>query len=731
MQVPQIRSFTFNRKFWMNERTVMMGRMFFLLGLLLLLPAAILLQILRLNVFEGDELRDLWSSQAIENISIPAQRGNIYDANGSLLATNQVIYKVAVDPYAPGTTRDQLDQVAEILSGHTGRSANWYRNRIRQATPGNRYIVMERSVGVSAYEDLRELGVRGVILEEEYKRNYNFGELSAHILGFVNHNIDGMTGLESSYNEILKGQDGLQQVRKDRNNRIFAYVGAPRKMPRQGYSLHTTIDAYIQAIAEEELKRGIERHMANYGSVIVMDPKTGAIKAMANYPTYDPNSPAGESSINRRNFAVSDLIEPGSTFKLVTAIAAVEQDVVEANEIFETPEDGRKIINGQVMRDHDPLGNLDFTGVIAKSSNIATSEIAMRLEPNLFYQYARNMGFGTPTNIDLPNEPGGRLQRPFEWSGVTLPWMSIGYEVQVTPIQLAQAYAAFANEGVMMRPYLVERITDEFGNVVRRTEPDAVRTIAKKETIEKLLPVFREVVSDSGTAEWASVQGLDIAGKTGTAQKLIDGRYQAKYRASFAGFFPAEDPSYVILVILDEPRTSIYGGFTAGSIFSEISTRIAGLDSRLYRRLPGERLAVNREQTITPNVQWLQAEHARELLREAQIPVRVSGEGNYVVEQTPAAGEKIDGNTLLNLKLGEVSPDSIPEGYARIPNLRGMNMRQATTLLLSSGLSIETIGSGTIYSQFPREGDLMRRGRTVTVRGLARPMTEAATLASN
>jgi len=715
----------------MNERTVMMGRMFFLLGLILLLPTAILVQILRLNVLEGNELQELWSSQAIETISIPAQRGNIYDANGSLLATNQVIYKVAVDPYAPGTTRDQLSQVANVLSTHTGRPASWYSNRIRQATPGNRYIVLERSVGVSAYEDLRELGVRGVILEEEYKRNYNFGSLSAHILGFVNHDIEGMTGLESSYNNILRGQNGLQQVRKDRNNRIFAYVGAPRKLPRQGHSLHTTMDAYIQAIAEEELESGIERHMANYGSVIVMDPKTGAIKAMANFPTYDPNSPAGESSINRRNFAVSDLIEPGSTFKLVTAVAAVEQDIFESDEIFETPENGRKIINGQMMRDHDPLGNLDFTGVIAKSSNIATSELAMRLEPNLFYQYARNMGFGTPTNIDLPNESGGKLQRPFEWSGVTLPWMSIGYEVQVTPIQLAQAYAAFANDGVMMRPYIVEKITDEYGNVVRETEPDPVRTIAKKETIEKLLPVFREVVSDSGTAEWASVQGLDIAGKTGTAQKLIDGRYQAKYRASFAGFFPADNPAYVILVILDEPKTSIYGGFTAGSIFREISTRIAGLDNSLYRRLPVNRIAQVPEETVVPNITWLQADQAKDLLRDASIPVRVSGNGTYVVEQSPAAGEKIDGNTLLNLRLGEAAPDSIPEGFAMIPNLRGMNMRQATNLLLASGLDIETIGSGTIYSQFPREGDLMRQGRKVTVRGLALPMAEAATIASN
>lgn len=715
----------------MNERTVMMGRMFLLLGLILLLPCAILVQILRVNFLEGDGLRELWSSQAIDYISIPAQRGNIFDINGSLLATNRVIYKVAVDPYAPGTTRDQLNQMASVLSRHTGRPSSYYRNRIQSAPSRSRYIVLERSVGVSAYEDLRELGIRGVILEEEYNRNYNFGSLSAHVVGFVNHDIEGMTGLESSYNALLKGQDGLQQVRKDRSNRVFAYVGAPRKMPRQGHSLHTTIDSYIQAIAEEELESGIKRHMANYGSVIVMDPRTGAIKAMANYPTYDPNAPAGDTSINRRNFAVADLIEPGSTFKLVTAIAAVEQGVVEPGEIFETPEDGRTVINGQVMRDHDPLGSLDFKGVIAKSSNIATSEIAMRLEPNVFYQYARNMGFGTPTNIDLPNELGGRLQRPFEWSGVTLPWMSIGYEVQVTPIQIIQAYAAFANGGVMMRPYIVDKVTDEFGNVVKQTRPNAVRTIAKRSTIEKLLPVFREVVTDSGTAEWASVNGLDIAGKTGTAQKLIDGRYQAKYRASFAGFFPASDPSYVVLVILDEPKTSIYGGFTAGSIFREISTRIAGLDNHIYRNMPDGRFAGVEHDIFVPKLVGLTADDAKQVLRQSRIPVSTSGKGSVVVDQSHAAGEKIAGNTILQLKLGEVQADSIPEGFAMIPDLRGMNMRQATTLLLSSGLNIETIGSGTIYSQFPREGDLMRHGRTVTVRGLAKPMAEAATIASN
>jgi cell division protein FtsI/penicillin-binding protein 2 len=714
----------------MNERTVIMGRMFLLLGLILLLPFAILMQILRVNMIEGDGLRELWSTQAIDYISIPAQRGNIYDASGSLLATNTTNYRIAVDPLAPGTTADQLNLVADVLSNHTGRSASFYRNRIQNSSRGSRYIVLERNISVLAYEDLRELGIRGVILEEEYKRNYNFGSLSAHVLGFVNHNLDGMSGLEARYNTYLKGNDGLQQVRKDRQNRIFSYVGAPRKYPQQGHSLHTTIDAFIQAITEEELEAGIKRHRAKYGTAIIMDPKTGAIKAMANYPTYDPNNPATIDSENRRNFAVADMIEPGSTFKLVTAIAAIEQGVVNFEEVFDTPADGRHTIYGQMMRDHTPLGNLNFKEVIAKSSNIATSEIAMRIEPNVFYQYSRNIGFGTPTNIDLPNELGGRLQRPFEWSRVTLPWMSIGYEIQTTPIQILQAYGAFANGGMMMRPYIVDRITDELGRTVDKTTPNPVRRIAKKSTIDKLLPVFEAVVSDSGTAGWASVDGLRIAGKTGTAQKYIDGRYQAIYRASFAGFFPAEDPKYVMLVILDEPTSSIYGGFTAGSIFKEIATRIAGLDNDIHRSLiQGNFADINSKHV--PSVEGLRSESALSILAGKNLPVSTRGRGSYVIEQVPAAGEEIHGNTPVRLKLGEVMPDSIPEGFAQIPNLRGMNMRQATTLLLSSGLTVETIGSGTIYEQFPREGDLMRKGRTVTVRGRARSMEQVNAVAAN
>lgn len=714
----------------MNERASIMGRMFLLFGLILLIPVGIALQILRVNMLEGENLRELWSSQAIDYIPIPAQRGNIYDNNGSLLVTNRVLYKVAVDPKAPGTTQEHLNHISTILSDHTNRSASYYLNRIRNAPNHSRYIVLERSISVQAYEDLRQLGYRSVILEEEYRRNYNFGSLSAHLLGFVNHNLDGMAGLESRYNDILKGEDGVQQVRKDRANRIFAYVGAPRKLPRQGHSIQTTIDAQTQAIVEEELEEGVKRHRASYGTAIVLNPKTGAIVSMANYPTFNPNSPASSDRENRRNYAVADMIEPGSTFKLVTAMASVEQGVVDFNEQFETPESGRLMIHGQAMRDHDPLGTLTFDEVFAKSSNIATSEIAMRLKPETFYQYARNMGFGTKTNIDLPNEESGRLQKPYEWSRVTLPWMSVGYEVQTTPLQLLQSYAAFANRGDMMKPYVVDTIRDEFGNIKQKTKPQRVRNIANQSTIDKLMPVFEQVVSDSGTAGWAKVDGLRIAGKTGTAQKYIDGRYQARYRASFVGFFPVEDPEYAMIVLLDEPRTSIYGGFTAGSIFKEIATRISGLDNAIFRETEPAPIA-NADTLVAPKLNGLSREQANLLLSAKNIPINISGEGTHVIDQNPEHGNPFNIHTPFEITLGNVVPDSLPDGYAQIPDLTGMNMRQATNLLLSRGLQIETIGSGTIYTQFPRAGDLFQKGRTVTVRGKARPMQTGQSLVTN
>ncbi|MEX0721382.1 MAG: penicillin-binding transpeptidase domain-containing protein [Balneolaceae bacterium] len=707
----------------MQERTAILSRMFVVLGLMLLIPCALGFQLIRINYVEGDQLRELWSKQAIEMLPIPAQRGNIYDANGTLLATNAVDYKLAFDPKLEGVNPAQINLISEKLGVLTGKSSAYYKKKINSAPARSRYISLANNLSVMIKDEIKALGIPGVILEENYRRKYTFGSLSAHALGFVNHEMEGRIGLESYYNGELKGEDGIRQVRRDPFNRIFEYVGAPKRLPRDGYSLHTTIDAYLQAILEDELQAGVEKNRATYGTGIIMDPKTGAVKAIANYPTYDPNFPG--SGENRRNFAISDMMEPGSTFKLVTAIAAVEQSAVTFDEVFKTPANGEVVIHNLTLRDHIPLGNLNFQEVIQKSSNIATAEIAMRLKPEVFYQYARNLGFGTSTHVDLSGEESGRLAKPYDWSLVTLPWMSHGYEIQVTPLQIAQAYAAFANDGLLMRPYLVERIEDGKGNNVKEHKPIEIRRVARASTLEKLLPVFESVVTDSGTGEYAQVEGLAIAGKTGTAKKVINGKYTNNYRGSFVGFFPLDDPKYVCFILLDEPKTSAYGGYTAGPVFKNIATRIAGLDSDIQRKIENKNPPTEQFAQV-PFLKGLSKEQAEHVLATLSVPYAISGKSGFVAEQIPEAGTAMPSDGKISLTLSETyfqeESASVKEGYASIPELRGMNMRQATAVLANHGLKASLIGSGTIFAQFPKPGELLRKGNAVTIRGKAKSL---------
>lgn len=708
----------------MEERTAILSRMFIVLGLILLIPCALAFQMIRINYLEGDGLRELWSKQAVDTQPIPAQRGNIYDSDGTLLATNSVDYKLAFDPKVDDVSNETIRQLTEKLSELTGRSAAHYRNKINSAPQRSRYIVLDKNLSVLIKEEISALNLNGVILEENYRRRYTFGSLAAHAVGFVNHEMNGRIGLESYYNNELKGKDGERQVRKDSRSRVFEYVGAPKRQPQNGHSLYTTIDADMQAILEDELEAGVTKHLATYGTGIIMDPQTGAIKAIANYPTYDPNYPGRSDEENRRNFAISDMVEPGSTFKLVTAIAAVEQDVIDFNEVFETPDNGEVQIHGLTLRDHDPLGDMTFQEVIQKSSNVATAEIAMRLKPEVFYQYVRNLGFGTSTNIDLSGEETGQLAKPYNWSLVSLPWMAHGYEILTTPLQVAQAYAAFANGGKLMKPYLVDRIEDGKGNIIRETEPEEIRRIARTSTLEKLLPVFESVVADSGTGALAQVPGLSIAGKTGTAKKVVNGRYTNNYRASFAGFFPAENPRYVCYILLDEPRTTGYGGYTAAPIFKNIALRIAGLDDDIYNRMTA---AENELLTVmAPDLEGLSYNDASMLLEQMDIPFQSAAQSGFVFNQIPEAGSPLERGQEIKMELTETSAyasgENLKEGYTKIPELRGMNMRQATGLLGSLGLKAELIGSGTIFAQFPKAGSVMRAGTSVTLRGKAKSL---------
>ncbi len=714
----------------MKEQFSIMNRMFVIFGIILILPVAISLQLLRVNYWAGQDLRNLWSNQAIDAIAIPAQRGNIYDNDGSLLVTNSVAYQVAIDPYIPELTDEKMKEVCSVLAENSSYSMAYCLGKIYTSPEGSRYVVLDENISITAYESLHNLDLRAVILEEEYERVYNFGSLAAHMLGFVNYNLIGVMGLEKEYNKVLKGTDGEQQVRRGRNGEIFAYLGAPSKQPEQGYSLYTTINSHIQAILEEELKTGVIESESNWGSAIVMDPRTGAVLAMANYPAFNPNKPAAGPEENRRNHMISSVIEPGSTFKLVTAVAALEQGKVGLHEKVKTPDSGELLIHGQWMRDHDPLGTLSFPEVIQKSSNIATSKIAMRLSKNTFYQYVRNMGFGTPTGIDLPDEQNGRLQKPYKWSLVTLPWMSVGYEVLVTPLQIAQAYAAFANEGLMMEPYVVEKIVDGNGNTVLRHEPIEVRRIAAKETIKKLYPAFERVVTDSGTAEFAQIEGLAIAGKTGTAQKYIDGRYRHEYRSSFVGFFPVEDPQYLCLVLMDGPQVyPFYGGWVAAPVFQQTAKRIAGLDNNIEKQII-DNGNENRTWANVPRLRGLTYKKAVALLSNQEIKFKTVGSGQWIIDQKPKGGAELNKGSSITLvrsnSMIEQDTTNIAKNYAIIPDLVGLSIRQAVHLINKQGFEVKIVGSGTVNGQYPEPGGEFKKGRTIIVRGNANSLKTAA-----
>ncbi len=714
------------------SRIQLVSRIVLVLFLMLLLPCAVVFQIIRVQFAEGDNLRSLWSAQAIDTISVPAMRGSIHDRKGRVLVTNNVSYSVAVDPLAPGVQRESLREIAGVLEHFTGTSGQHYMRKINGAPRGSRYIVLGRNFDRETYDSLRAHRYRGLILEENYRRRYNFDGLAAHVVGHVNHELHGMMGLEASYDSYLRGADGIQQVRKDSRNQVKQFVGAPRKKPVQGNRLVTTIDAQMQAIVEEELREGVRRARAKGGTAIVVEPQTGRVVAMANYPSFNPNAPGRTPAENRRNPAIADMIEPGSTFKLVTAVAAIEQQAALLDEVFETPENGRLQIHGQWMRDHDPLGTLTFAEAIEKSSNIVMAEVASRIDRDTFYQYARNFGFGTPSSIDLPGEVGGRLQKPYRWSLVTQPWMSVGYEIQVTPLQLAMAYASFANGGNLMRPYLVERIEDENGTIIKENRPSVLRQVITPAAIDSLMPVFQNVVSSQGTAEFASVQGLPVAGKTGTAQKFIDGRYQARYRASFVGFFPADEPKYVTLILLDEPRTSIFGGFMAGPVFRKMTERFMGVDDSM-RRYAQRGTKDFPAETSVPHLAGSTLEHATRLLQYKELAFRTEGTGDIVIEQVPGAGERIGNGepvvlTLAPLNINALSVNSDEEQEADItpliPDVRGLSMRDALRTLHAAGYKVHRTGSGTVYTQFPEGGAIMQPGRTVAIRGRARPMEQ-------
>jgi cell division protein FtsI (penicillin-binding protein 3) len=466
-----------------------------------------------------------------------------------------------------------------------------------------------------------------------------------------------------TYDSALAGTPGRRVVKRDRSGRIKAFVGGQVRRPEHGNDLVLTLDLVRQAALEDELRRGVRESGAAWGTAVAMDPETGAILAMANVPTYNPNTPGSAADGARRNRAITDRFEPGSTFKLIGATALLDQGLVSMDDSVETGE-GWAVFHGHTMKDVSAYGTISFEEVLSKSSNVGMAKtVQQHLDRGTFFQYARNMGFRTPTWIDLPGEQEGVLPRPDAWSATTMTSMAIGYGVSVTPLQLVTAYSALANGGKLMKPYVVAERRSVRGRTLWQNEPDSIRRVMKPQTARRLRPAFERAV-ESGTATEARIEGLRVAGKTGTALQVTDGHYtKEQARASFVGFFPADDPEVTLLVIVGEPETSIYGGAVAAPIFRRVARRWAGTFPAVVDRMTAKARSAPRSSVPTdsllrtpalpsaptgtlPDLTGTSTRHALHWLRSHGVDARLVGRG-VVADQKPAPGAPLPSRVLL------------------------------------------------------------------------------------
>ncbi len=687
----------------MGPKDQILARMYVVLTLLSLLPLMVAGQVVWIHLGEGTELQAQGERQIRSQDILPAKRGRILDRAGRALAVNTPRYDLALDPTVAGFNSIQTSFFGK-LSRLTGQQARTFRRRVEQRT-SKKYVMLVRGLTEGQKRSVVSWGIPGVILQPKFARRYNYGKTGAHVLGHVDTDGTGKAGLELHYESFLQGTPGRRSLLRDRRGGRRIDVEGTVVEPRDGETVVLTIDLIRQTILEEELARGVAEAQAQWGTGIAVDPKTGAILALANVPTYDPNRPQAFSTSARRNRAITDRIEPGSSFKLVGAVAAVEGGKVSMDEQIDT-EKGWIRIRGRTMRDTHPHGVIPFHEVLALSSNVGMAKTAQRLQPGDLFRYARNFGFGQRTWVDMPGEVAGLLKKPSQWSGTTLTSMSIGYEVDVTPLQMVMAYAALANGGLLLQPYVVAERRDLTGKTIWRADRDAarqdsVRRVFKPRTADKLRPAFEAVVTE-GTATQALVEGLPIAGKTGTARKVVNGSYGRDYRATFVGFFPADDPQVALIIVLDEPGTSIYGGVVAAPIFKRVAERWVGTFPTIAERLaPVDALPDLQEQPV-PDVTRQPASVAAHQLRAAGYRVASLRDplAVPVAAQVPEAGALERPGALVRLNLDEEGADSTKT----MPDLTGLGARDAMFWLQAQGITARFEGTGQVVRQSVEAG---------------------------
>jgi cell division protein FtsI (penicillin-binding protein 3)/stage V sporulation protein D (sporulation-specific penicillin-binding protein) len=534
-------------------------------------------RLIYLQVIKHDEYAGLAAEKHVYKQIIYAERGTILDANSEVLAHNVPVETVVAD----ATHLDDREEVVDLVSNELGIPAEQLAKKLHSE---RRYIVIKREVSESHASALREKlharNLHGVYFEHDAARIYPNGSMLCHVIGFTDFEHHGIQGVEASMEEYLHGQDGYRYIeRNPTGQEIVPYRGQER-VPRDGYQVHLTVDLNLQNVVENEIDAAMAEYSPQKATIILMRPQTGEILAMVNRPNFDLTLRSEAKPEEMKNRAIIDMMEPGSTFKIVAAAAALNEHKVQPDSTVFC-ENGVWNFGGAVLHDHRAFSYLSVRDILIKSSNIGAAKLALGVGEQKFYEYIRRFGFGERTGIELPGEINGVIRPPRSWSKISITRIPMGHEIGVTPLQMIVAMATIANGGKLITPRIVKSVTTADGKTVSSLSPVVVRQVISPETARQIGDALRGVVSDRGTAAAAAIPGFTIAGKTGTAQKVDPkgGYEQGKYVVSFVGYLPAEHPEFVGLVVLDDAHTSKpelnYGGLVAGPIFSRVAEKAA------------------------------------------------------------------------------------------------------------------------------------------------------------
>jgi cell division protein FtsI/penicillin-binding protein 2 len=657
------------------------------------------------------------NAQYIQELKLNSARGLIYDRNLNLLAINQPVYSVGVDVNEVKDPNYTAAQFAELLDGNKA----FY---LKQLSNGKKFFWLKRGVDIEMVNELQNRKIFGLQIIPEFRRYYPQQRLAAHVVGFTNMDMKGLSGVELTKDEVLSGNAGVARLQRDALGRPVADRALAVDEPESGKNVVLTIDTKIQLSAEQELQRTVSQYNAEGGIVVVTNPLTGDVLAMAVSPTFDPNKPGDYPPEHWRSRAITDNFEPGSTFKSIFMSAVLEEGVKKPDDVVFC-ENGTFRIYGETITDVHSYGTLTLNKVVANSSNIGMSKLALLMKNDIIYQYARAFGFGVQTGIDLSGEVAGELKHTVEWSKSTPLALSRGYEVSATPIQMAVAYGAFANGGKLLRPRIF--VNENGKDEKEPAKPEFIRQAITPETCTLIVNMLEDVVK-TGTGQRASIPGVRVAGKTGTAWKYdtVKKAYSTtEYYSSFIGFFPVEKPELLIYVMIDNPKNEYMGGIVAATTFkriAQLARRAVALEGdednqvkSLAETNDDQSDSKNREdQLIMPNITNKRAPVAAKILGQLGVDVEFVNQGQIVRVQQPAAGTVIEDGADATLTLVDV--DEKKSEYTKVPKVVGMSIRDALNQFAMNDLHVLVQGSGKVIAQSPQPGERMKRGSRCVIR---------------